>query len=151
MASCDIEHCKSFSRFLSFVSIIFYYFCADLLEKSRVIRQAPGERCYHIFYQIFSGQVPSLIKDLLLDKPVKDYYFIAQAELTIDGIDDKEEVRLFKCVYKFLLQYTVGYSWRVEVEIRSRQHLKSCPILAESCGEWGSIWLGEVDCCRQKI
>ena len=59
-----------------------------------MIRQAPGERCYHIFYQIFSGQVPSLIKDLLLDKPVKDYYFIAQAELTIDGIDDKEEVRL---------------------------------------------------------
>lgn len=65
-----------------------------MLEKSRVIRQAPGERCYHIFYQIFSGYRPNLIKDLLLDQQAKDYYFIAQAELTIDGIDDREEHQL---------------------------------------------------------
>ena len=62
---------------------------SDLLEKSRVIRQAPGERCYHIFYQIFSGYVPNLIKDLLLDKPVKEYWFVSQAEVTIDGVNDK--------------------------------------------------------------
>ena len=31
---------------------------------------------------------------LLLDKPVKEYIFVAQAELTIDGVDDKEEHRL---------------------------------------------------------
>ncbi|VDD85927.1 unnamed protein product [Enterobius vermicularis] len=74
VASCDIEH--------------------YLLEKSRVIRQAPGERCYHIFYQLHSGYVPTLKKDLLLDKPLKDYYFVAQAELTIDGVDDKEEHQL---------------------------------------------------------
>ncbi|VDK26823.1 unnamed protein product, partial [Anisakis simplex] len=71
VASCDIEH--------------------YLLEKSRVIRQAPGERCYHIFYQIYSGFNPTLKKDLMLDKPLKDYWFCAQAELTIDGVDDKEE------------------------------------------------------------
>ncbi|MFH4973999.1 hypothetical protein AB6A40_000708 [Gnathostoma spinigerum] len=71
VASCDIEH--------------------YLLEKSRVIRQAPGERCYHIFYQIFSDNVPTLKKDLLLDRPLRDYYFVAQAELTIEGTNDKEE------------------------------------------------------------
>jgi myosin heavy chain 6/7 len=71
VASCDIEH--------------------YLLEKSRVIRQAPGERCYHIFYQLFSDFLPNLKKDLLLDKPVKDYWFVAQAEVQIDGVNDKEE------------------------------------------------------------
>uniref|UniRef100_A0A0K0FNS7 Myosin-2 (inferred by orthology to a C. elegans protein) n=1 Tax=Strongyloides venezuelensis TaxID=75913 RepID=A0A0K0FNS7_STRVS len=74
VASCDIEH--------------------YLLEKSRVIRQAPGERCYHIFYQIFSEQIPGLRKKLLLNKPLKDYWFVAQAELAIDGINDKEEFQL---------------------------------------------------------
>ncbi|PIO53211.1 myosin head, partial [Teladorsagia circumcincta] len=70
VASCDIEH--------------------YLLEKSRVIRQAPGERCYHIFYQIFSDFKPELKKALELDKPLKDYWFVAQAELAIDGVNDKE-------------------------------------------------------------
>ncbi|VDP19816.1 unnamed protein product [Heligmosomoides polygyrus] len=74
LASCDIEH--------------------YLLEKSRVIRQAPGERCYHIFYQIFSDYKPELKKQLLLHKPLKDYFFIAQAELTIDGVNDAEEFQL---------------------------------------------------------
>jgi len=33
---------------------------ADLLEKARVISQMPLERCYHIFYQIISGAVPTM-------------------------------------------------------------------------------------------
>ncbi|VDM49700.1 unnamed protein product [Toxocara canis] len=66
----------------------------DLLEKSRVIRQAPGERCYHIFYQVYSDYNPNLKKDLLLDRPLREYYFCAQAELTIDGVNDKEEHQL---------------------------------------------------------
>lgn len=59
-----------------------------------MIRQAPGERCYHIFYQLYSDFLPSLKKDLLLDAPLKDYWFVAQAELTIDGVNDKEEHQL---------------------------------------------------------
>jgi len=66
----------------------------DLLEKSRVIRQAPGERCYHIFYQIFSDYKPELKKLLLLDRPLSEYYFVAQAELTIDGVNDVEEFQV---------------------------------------------------------
>ncbi|KAK6054864.1 myosin head [Cooperia oncophora] len=74
LASCDIEH--------------------YLLEKSRVIRQAPGERCYHIFYQIFSDYKPELKKQLELDKPLKEYWFVAQAELSIEGVNDTEEFQM---------------------------------------------------------
>lgn len=65
-----------------------------LLEKSRVIRQAPGERCFHIFFQIMSGQDPNLRKSLLLTQELKYYHFCSQAELTIDGVDDKEEFKI---------------------------------------------------------
>ncbi|KAE9548564.1 hypothetical protein FO519_008223, partial [Halicephalobus sp. NKZ332] len=65
-----------------------------LLEKSRVVRQAPGERCYHIFYQIMSGFDPSLRSKLKLTNDLAYYHFCSQAELTIEGVDDKEEMQL---------------------------------------------------------
>ncbi|KAK0410838.1 hypothetical protein QR680_005352 [Steinernema hermaphroditum] len=65
-----------------------------LLEKSRVIKQAPGERSYHIFYQIMSGAIKGLKEKLLLTRSIRDYHFVSQAEITIDGIDDKEEMAL---------------------------------------------------------
>ncbi|CAI5453365.1 unnamed protein product [Caenorhabditis angaria] len=64
-----------------------------LLEKSRVVRQATGERAYHIFYQIMSGFDPSLRSKLKLDKDITYYHFCSQAELTIEGMDDKEEMK----------------------------------------------------------
>lgn len=65
-----------------------------LLEKSRVVRQAPGERSYHIFYQIMSGFDPKLRGLLKLNNDIKYYHFCSQAELTIDGVNDKEEMGL---------------------------------------------------------
>uniref|UniRef100_A0A1I7VUL1 Myosin head n=1 Tax=Loa loa TaxID=7209 RepID=A0A1I7VUL1_LOALO len=65
-----------------------------LLEKSRVIKQAPGERCYHIFYQIMSGQIAGLKEKLFLTREISDYHLISQAEVTIDDVDDKEEMQI---------------------------------------------------------
>ncbi|EYC06558.1 hypothetical protein Y032_0075g958 [Ancylostoma ceylanicum] len=65
-----------------------------LLEKSRVVRQAAGERSYHIFYQIMSGHDPKLRDQLKLNNDIKYYHFCSQAELTIDGVNDKEEMGL---------------------------------------------------------
>uniref|UniRef100_A0AAF5PU14 Myosin motor domain-containing protein n=1 Tax=Wuchereria bancrofti TaxID=6293 RepID=A0AAF5PU14_WUCBA len=65
-----------------------------LLEKSRVIKQAPGERCYHIFYQIMSGQIAGLKEKLFLTREIRDYHLISQAEVTIDDVNDKEEMRI---------------------------------------------------------
>ncbi|CAI4225176.1 unnamed protein product [Auanema sp. JU1783] len=65
-----------------------------LLEKSRVVRQAAGERCYHIFYQIMSGFDPSLREKLKLTNDISYYHFCSQAELTIEGVNDQEEMGL---------------------------------------------------------
>uniref|UniRef100_A0A5S6R0Q0 Myosin motor domain-containing protein n=1 Tax=Trichuris muris TaxID=70415 RepID=A0A5S6R0Q0_TRIMR len=65
-----------------------------LLEKSRVIKQAPGERCFHIFYQIMSDKIPGLKEKLFLNKEIRQYKLISQAEITIDGMDDREEMQI---------------------------------------------------------
>jgi len=65
-----------------------------LLEKSRVVFQAPGHRCYHIFYQIMSGAISGLKEKLKLGNDVKYYKFISQGDIIVDGMDDKEEMKL---------------------------------------------------------
>ncbi|KAI3415864.1 MYSc [Globodera pallida] len=63
-----------------------------LLEKSRVIKQQASERSYHIFYQLMSDAIPGLKTKLFLDRPILSYHFVAQAEVIIEGVDDREEM-----------------------------------------------------------
>ncbi|KAG2637687.1 hypothetical protein PVAP13_2NG533600 [Panicum virgatum] len=61
-----------------------------LLEKSRVVQRAQGERSYHIFYQLCSGAPPLLKKKLSL-KSANDYTYLKQSNcLRIDGVDDSK-------------------------------------------------------------
>jgi len=65
-----------------------------LLEKSRVTYQQPGlERDYHIFYFLLSGLNPGYAEKLLVDMDPSKYFFINQGCLTVDGMDDKEEMQ----------------------------------------------------------
>ncbi|CAO2578119.1 Myh7b [Lemmus lemmus] len=63
-----------------------------LLEKSRVIFQLPGERGYHVYYQILSGKKPELQDMLLLSMNPYDYHFCSQGVTTVDNMDDGEEL-----------------------------------------------------------
>ncbi|XP_043927037.1 myosin-15 [Protopterus annectens] len=63
-----------------------------LLEKSRVIFQQPGERSYHIFYQILTGKKSELQDLLLVSTNPYDYHICSQGVVTVDNLDDGEEL-----------------------------------------------------------
>uniref|UniRef100_A0A7N8XH20 Myosin, heavy chain 7B, cardiac muscle, beta a n=1 Tax=Mastacembelus armatus TaxID=205130 RepID=A0A7N8XH20_9TELE len=63
-----------------------------LLEKSRVIFQQPGERSYHIYYQIMSQKKPELLDMLLVSSNPYDYHFCSQGVTTVESMDDGEEL-----------------------------------------------------------
>ncbi|XP_013770147.1 myosin-7B isoform X1 [Pundamilia nyererei] len=65
-----------------------------LLEKSRVVFQQPGERSYHIYYQILSNHKAELQDMLLVTTNPYDYHFCSQGVTTVEGISDGEELRL---------------------------------------------------------
>lgn len=64
-----------------------------LLEKSRVVQCAEGERSYHIFYQLCVGAPPTLREKLnLMD--AHEYKYLKQSNCySIDGVDDAERFR----------------------------------------------------------
>ncbi|XP_056590353.1 myosin, heavy chain 7B, cardiac muscle, beta a isoform X2 [Triplophysa dalaica] len=63
-----------------------------LLEKSRVIFQQPGERSYHIYYQIMSQKKPELLDMLLVSSNPFDYHFCSQGVTTVESMDDGQEL-----------------------------------------------------------
>jgi len=88
------------SRFGKFIRIHFNQFGkvsgADmevyLLEKSRITFQQSLERCYHIFYNLMSDAVPYVKKECFLSNNVRDYHYVSQGKITVDSIDDKEDM-----------------------------------------------------------
>ncbi|EMS67686.1 Myosin-J heavy chain [Triticum urartu] len=61
-----------------------------LLEKSRVVQCAVGERSYHIFYQLCAG-APTTLREKLNLKKVDEYKYLKQSCCySIAGVDDAE-------------------------------------------------------------
>ena len=67
----DMLHCVPIPR----ASIEKY-----LLEKSRIISQAPEERNYHVFYYLLEGADPELKRKLKLGV-IDDYKYLTQVSL----------------------------------------------------------------------
>merc|ERR1719206_1143287 len=89
------------SRFGKFVRINFdasgYIAGANietyLLEKPRIIRQAPDERTFHIFYQLLTGASQELKSQMILED-ARNYTFMTKGAVRVPGIEDVEEFQM---------------------------------------------------------
>merc|ERR1712127_997693 len=99
------------SRFGKFIRIhftnIFAIAGADiesyLLEKSRITYCMELERNYHIFYQLCSTAFPEMSKEIMLEANASKYFYINQGMLTIDRLDDAQEMKDTKKAFDILM------------------------------------------------
>ena len=98
-------HNKNSSRFGKLIEIYFnrsHSICGALiqtylLEKSRVVHQLPGERSYHIFYQLCRGATPEERAECLLPKTLEDFAYLNKSGCnSINGVDDAQEFKVVK-------------------------------------------------------
>lgn len=62
-----------------------------LLEKSRVVKQIPGERSFHIFYNLLAGASQQDRSKYHLREP-SAYHYLRQSNcFTVDGMDDVQD------------------------------------------------------------
>ena len=83
-----------------------------LLEKSRLTFQAELERCYHSFYNIMSDQIPDIKGKCILSDNIHDYWWVSQGKVTVDSIDDKEDMQFADEAYD-ILGFSEGEKYNV--------------------------------------
>ncbi|XP_056133744.1 unconventional myosin-VIIa [Lampris incognitus] len=93
-----------------------------LLEKSRVCRQAPEERNYHIFYYMLMGMSAEQKKILSLEN-ASQYNYLTMGNCTsCEGRDDIKEYAHFCSALKILM-FTENDSWEISKLLAAILHL----------------------------
>ncbi|XP_063748289.1 unconventional myosin-VIIa [Eleginops maclovinus] len=93
-----------------------------LLEKSRVCRQAPEERNYHIFYYMLMGMPAEQKKTLSLGN-ASEYNYLTMGKCTsCEGRDDVKEYAHFRSALKILM-FTDNDSWEISRLLAAILHI----------------------------
>ncbi|TMS19901.1 Unconventional myosin-VIIa [Larimichthys crocea] len=93
-----------------------------LLEKSRVCRQAPEERNYHIFYYMLMGMQAEQKKILSLGSAAEYNYLTMGNCTSCEGRDDVTEYAHFRSALKILM-FTENDSWEISKLLAAILHL----------------------------
>uniref|UniRef100_A0A669DIY7 Myosin VIIAb n=1 Tax=Oreochromis niloticus TaxID=8128 RepID=A0A669DIY7_ORENI len=93
-----------------------------LLEKSRVCRQAPDERNYHIFYCMLKGMAPEMKSKLGLGLAT-DYSYLTMGSCTkCDGRDDLSDYSSILSAMKVLM-FTETETWEISKLLAAILHM----------------------------
>lgn len=93
-----------------------------LLEKSRVCRQAPEERNYHVFYYMLMGMSADQKKILSLGNAAEYDYLTMGNCTSCEGRDDVKEYAHFRSALKILM-FTENDSWEISKLLAAILHL----------------------------
>ncbi|XP_055405139.1 unconventional myosin-VIIa [Bubalus kerabau] len=93
-----------------------------LLEKSRVCRQAPDERNYHVFYCMLEGMNEEQKRKLGLGQAT-DYNYLAMGNcVTCEGREDSQEYANIRSAMKVLM-FTDTENWEISKLLAAILHL----------------------------
>ncbi|XP_077009590.1 unconventional myosin-VIIb [Tamandua tetradactyla] len=93
-----------------------------LLEKSRVCRQAPEERNYHIFYCMLMGMRPEEKKLLGLGMPSEYHYLNMGSCISCEGLDDAQDYAHVRSAMKILM-FSDAEHWDLSKLLAAVLHL----------------------------
>ncbi|XP_019398450.1 PREDICTED: unconventional myosin-VIIb [Crocodylus porosus] len=109
-----------------------------LLEKSRVCRQAPEERNYHIFYYMLMGMNVEQKKMLNLG-PASEYTYLTMGDCTsCDGRNDAKEYAHIRSAMKILM-FSDSEHWDISKLLAAILHLGNV--------EFEAAVYDNLDCC----